>query len=205
MYKLDANREWVWIIAGGLLQIPLIKEAQGRGFAVLVTDRDTEAPGCRLADKVIPLDTYDFKKHRNLALVLNVRPKAVLTAGADVGMTVSAVAEALFLHAVTFETAQRVNNKAKLRETLHETSRCQEHPNSLVVHMEGTTANMMRHWKTISQEEGSFALPVVVKPADNSATRGMSLVHTWKEKDWGRALVRANRAFKHDKHVILEE
>ena len=76
--------EWIWIIAGGLMQVPLIKEAQSRGYKVCVSDQNPRAPGCSIADQVVELSTYDIQGHIDAAESMTHKPAAVLTAGADV-------------------------------------------------------------------------------------------------------------------------
>ena len=41
------------VLAAGLLQIPVIKEAKEKGYYVIAVDDDPEAPGMLLADKAI--------------------------------------------------------------------------------------------------------------------------------------------------------
>ena len=40
------KKEFVWVVAGGIMQVPIIKEAQSRGYKVVVSDRNPKAPGC---------------------------------------------------------------------------------------------------------------------------------------------------------------
>ena len=34
--SLVEGKEWVWVIGGGVMQLPVIKEAKRRGYSVLV-------------------------------------------------------------------------------------------------------------------------------------------------------------------------
>ncbi len=178
------GKEVIWIVAGGLMQLPAIREARHRGYAVLVTDGNKDCAAKDVADLVIPLDTYDEKGHaalaRNLS-ALGIQFRAVLCPGADVGPTVSRIAELLCLRAVPYSVARRVRHKGFMRVYLGA-------------------------WTGFQRPDFQFGLfvpddfrlwdryPCVVKPVTNCATRGITVVQ--KKEDLLPALVTAAQSNK---------
>lgn len=197
MTEINAFRNWVWIIGAGIMQVPLIQEAKRRGYYVVVSDGNPKAPGTLSADFTLVLDTYDVEGHLNTAEALTSAPKAVLTVGADVGPTVSAVAEVFGLPAVPFDIADRVRNKLRMREA---TKHLQDHPVFLeMFHDEIYPHNL---WTNKCRLAGIDPYPCVVKPLYRSGSKGISLVkNAW---GWPDAMKRA-RYKKEDRMVIVEE
>lgn len=166
--------EWIWVIAGGILQTWTIKNAQEQGYKVIVSDRNPLAPGMQIADQAILVDTYDHQAHREIAtgMLRNSyqRPIAVLTAGADVGPTVSAVAEVLRLKAAPFDVAVNVRNKLKLRSILNAS-----HPLWMESRINDDD-NINLRWKARCKSVGCKPYPFVMKPLEMSGSKGVTLV-----------------------------
>lgn len=191
--------EYVWIIAGGILQIPLILEAQSRGYKVLVSDRDPDAPGCEIADQVVIVDTYDVNGHREIAGNMSRKPVAVLTAGADVGPTVSAVAEMLGLPAEKYKTAVKCRNKLELRRTL-------KLPHPVYMEIDATPSTPHILWKMRCRSADIDPYPCIVKPLQHSGSKGLSVVYSPFE--WPKALKTAlsvGTRYNPVRTVIVEE
>lgn len=169
-------RKWVWLIAGGLLQMPMAHEIKRRGYALFLTDGNPKAHVRSLADSFVELDTYDVQGHVALAQKLDFPVRAVLTAGADVGPTVSAVAETLGLPAVAFDVAERVRDKIAMRArllTLH------DHPVFVFLSEDGISSASIV-WQSVCAGRCE-PYPCVVKPRDNCASRGLTVVRGAKE------------------------
>ena len=81
---MASKSKYVWVIAGGIMQIPLMEEIKSRGLKIFCTDGDKNCPGAGIADQFVQLDTYDVYGHLDLAASMSDKPIAVLTAGADV-------------------------------------------------------------------------------------------------------------------------
>lgn len=161
------------------MQLPVIEEAKRRGFKVLVTDQNLHCAAANLADRIIPLSTYDIESHRLLARNLALVPKAVLSPGADVGPTVSAVAEELNLPAASFECAVRTRNKAQMRVALGEGGSSQSASEiGQPVYMEASPGMPSEAWEALAYGKEIAPYPCVVKALDNAGSRGMSLVRT---------------------------
>ena len=193
------NTSWIWIVAGGVLQVPIIQEAKSRGYKVVVSDKNPNAPGCQLADQVIMLDTYDVNGHKMAAETMTKKPIAVLTAGADVGPTVSAIAETLGLVAESYDVAKLCRNKFALRNALQ-----QEHPIYMRIEVEPSTANTL--WKSRFKYKDINPYPCVIKPFEHSGSKGMVVVKSpWEWVDALRTAKHASTPYNIVREVIVEE
>jgi biotin carboxylase len=182
---MNNNDQWVWMIAGGIMQVPMIEEIKGRGYKIIVSDRDPEAPGCQLADQVIELDVYDVDGHLSVAEAMGEKPVAVLTAGSDSGVTVSAVAEILNVPAVGASVAARTKHKINARTIMGNS-----HPVYTPILHDEPSPNSV--WKRLCQTYNVDPYPCVVKPPDKSGSRGVFLIDT--PMKWGRAMEIASRS-----------
>lgn len=162
-------KRWVWVVAGGILQVPLIREAQNQDYSVLVTDQNPDAPGAKIANQFVQISTYDIDGHLQLAEKIKIKPIAVLTMGADVGPTVSAVADSLGLFAETYTTAHQVRNKGLMRKL---TQSINPHPQFLLSGFD--EPGIAQKWLRIMGVDRAY--PCVIKPLDNCGSRGISLV-----------------------------
>lgn len=161
-------QDYVWVVAGGLMQIPAITAAQNRGFKVIVTDGNENCPAKEIADEFHVCDTYSVADHLVLAKwFLNDKRKirAVLCPGADVGPTVAAIAEFLGLTSVPYKVAVDVRNKVSMRLLTN-----YKRPRYMSFY--GATPIVYENWLQTGN------MPCVIKPSDNCATRGMTLAYT---------------------------
>lgn len=193
------TNEWIWVVAGGIMQIPLIQEIKRRGYKILVSDKNPNAPGMKHADLALNIDTYDVDAHVSVAtgIAKTKSVRAVLTAGADVGPTVSAIAETLSLPAESLQVAQTARNKASFRKAFR-----QNHPAYLEV-MPNEDSPQSR-WKNKCNAGGIPPYPCIVKPLESSATRGITLVESpWKLG----AAIRFASKYNKNRHVpvLIEE
>lgn len=172
--------QWVWVVGGGILQLPLIREARRRGYKALVTDGNPEAPGAHVADAIFPISTYDIEQHETTAQDLAEwelvgidrptikTPAAILTAGADVGPTVSAVAEVLGLPAAPLDVAMRCRNKALMRSSLDS-----PHPVYHIMPVASPAPDSV--WEAAAWAKRVVPYPAVVKPLEECGSRGLSV------------------------------
>lgn len=178
-----ATDRYVIIIGGGILTVPAIEKAREMGFKTIVFDRDRGAPGMKLADASYLESTKDPEGCVASALdAARARDiKGVLTCGADVEVTVAAIAEALHLPGIPVEVATLCNDKFLMRGEL-------------------TAASVPSpRWGAGMLDEPS-RYPVVVKPLRACGSRGVSLAKDYAEyeraRDW---------ALQFDKSTMVEE
>jgi len=192
------KNDFAWVIGGGLLQIPIIKEFKQRGLDVLVSDKNINCAGAEYADAVIQLDTHDVNAHGMYAQELEHRPSAVVADAIDAGPTVSLLAEIYNLPACSYLAAETARNKAKMRVTLD-----LPHPLFTVIWQINTTAYGIDSWYARCTEQGVSPFPCIVKPADNSASRGITKCYTPEQlRD---AITYAREYNKYATAVVIEE
>ena len=191
---------YIWVIGAGQLQLPVIVECQRRDFQVLATDGNLQAVGVSIVDNFVQLDTYDIVGHVKLAHDLQEKgtwPTAVLTDAADVGPTVSAIAEVFHLPACSYQTALTVRDKVSLHIRLGHA-----HPVWLAM-QDMTPAVVWLAWERQARAYDIAPYPCVVKALDNCASRGMTLVRSYE--DWLTAVPKAQAANKSGDSQILVE
>lgn len=105
------------IVSGGWDTVRAIHEARRLGLRVLVSDGDPRAPGLRLADVGLLASTCDPDATVDAARAYagHHRIDGVLAVGADVPVTVAAVADALGLPGPTLATARLAADKLAMK------------------------------------------------------------------------------------------
>lgn len=161
-------KKHIVIVGGGLLTLPAYKVAQEElGLAVIGVDLDANSPGMRRADVSLCLSTKDVD-----AVVAAVQDLSksipicgVFTCGADVEVTVAAIAACLGLPSVSLEVAYRCNNKILMHRYL-DSAGFMAKARYLLCHKEVDA----------QQAAKDFGFPCVVKPLDNCASRGVQII-----------------------------
>lgn len=186
------HEDAILIVCGGLLQVPAVKIAKEMGLKAIVTDANPEAPCMKIADEPVILDIYDEQGH--IQLVDRLKQKynllGVFTEGANTEVTVAAAANAAGLPGIPVEVARKCKNKNLTRRAFDE---------------HGLT--QIKWAEPRSEEEAvkmaeTLGFPLVVKPVDNTTSRGMSRIQ--RSQDLPKAYRRAISSSK-SKSVIMEE
>ncbi len=197
---------YVILIGGGTLQLPMAEAIKQRGYELLVTDADSRCVCAELADMFVPISTYNIPEHLRLAqdlLIGHNQPVAILTDAADVGPTVSAVAIVFGLSACGFHAAETARNKAMFRRTM---SNDLEHPVFAIVNKNVYCSEAWLAWQKRVSFTGINPFPIIIKPSDNCASRGISKITKTTtleqfEQDWQRTV--DNNPHGHE--IVLEE
>lgn len=192
---------WIWLIGGGIMQIPMLQKIKARGYKALVTDGNPQCPARWLgADAFFRVSTYDVYGHLILASKLQgIRIEGVLTVAADVGPTVSAVAKFLDLPACSPIAAEKSRDKVDMRVA---TSLLRSHPVWMVVPETRASAAWLM-WDAWTRAKGVPSLPCVVKPPDNRASRGLTVVK--RPEDMASAIRKAANSGINRKGIALIE
>jgi biotin carboxylase len=193
--------EYLWIIGGGLMQVPLIETAKTRGYRIIVSDRDPHCAGAKLADKFLFIDTYDMQEHLRAARTMGAAklPIAGVIADAiDVGHISAAVADYLGLPSLTYTVARNLGNKAELARLLQA-----EHPVRLIVERDTYGAEAWAYWFKRCNLAGIPCLPCVIKSVDNCGSRGVHIVDNLE--DFAVAIVDARHNNHDDARILIEE
>lgn len=199
---MDWNN-FVWLVAGSQLQIPMLTEIKSRGFDVLVTDGNENCSCRSLADYFVQIDTYDINSNLNYAKGLkksNIIPKAVITDSADVGTTVSSLADFFKLPGTPLDVAKVINNKVELHKALGE--------NTVPVWLNATNMWCAEAWvewlnKCNSQDVQNF--PCVIKPVNSCGSRGIKKINNLGEFERYYYEVGRFNKFYNDSAIIIEQ
>jgi biotin carboxylase len=152
----------ILIITGGILQIPAIIEAKNLGLKSIVTDKDKNAPCMDLADQSYAIDIFDIEGHLKLLKKIQKKNKIVgiFTEGSEATVTVAALAKQLKLPGISISGAQNCKNKFKTRKILQK--------NNIPIPKWEVVKNLNEFYEAVKK----IKFPLIVKAADNSASRG---------------------------------
>ncbi len=151
----------VMIVGAGVMQVPAIQEAKKLGLCVIASDKNPNAPGLALADVPLVLDIKDAAGHAAWAKA-NKEKLGIkgAFAGADVAITVAAIAEAAGLPGIPPEVARRSNNKWLMKQRWLK---------------DGIATPYAEEVRTVAEARSALrktGLPAMIKAIDNAASRG---------------------------------
>ncbi len=153
----------VLILGASELQVPAILSAKESSIKTIVVDMDEKATGIGYADEFYNISTIDCDAILKLAKEKKI--DGIMTICSDRPMKVVAkVGEALGLHTISEDTALKVTNKGAMREALKK--------GNVPIPLYYVSNNE----NDFIQNSKSFPLPFIVKPSDNSGSRGVTLV-----------------------------
>lgn len=176
-------------IGAGKFQLPGILRAREMGIRTVVIDRDPLAPGLAVADVRSETDIIDVPAAVRIAREQQI--DGVLTVASDIALpTVAAVAETLGLSGIRPETALDATNKGRMREKFR------DHNVASPVFIR---VNSLQECRDACRR---ITLPVVIKPADNAGSRGVSKVTRVREIS---DAYRHARSFSRTTEVLVEE
>lgn len=151
------------ILGGSMLQIPAIKSAKSLGYHVGVADFDSNAPGIEYADEYFNISTIDTNKIIKTAKEFHA--DGIMTIASDMPIRSVAVAsQELNLPGISSDTAIKATDKGKMIESFQKNS--VPHPWYYIVSSEEQFRAMKNNIK----------FPCIIKPTDNSGSRGVILV-----------------------------
>lgn len=160
------------ILGASVLQIPAIIQAKEMGLFVIAVDMNPNAEGFLYADKKVIVSTTDTENV--LKEAKNNKIDGIMTIASDRPMiTIAKVAKELNLHGIDERTAINATNKAKMREALKKSS--------VPIPMYFSVDNYEQYLESIYKIKKNNC-KVIVKPADNSGSRGISLIENYQEK-----------------------
>lgn len=180
----------ILIIGAGQFQVPVIKRAKKLGCKVIATDYDINAPGFKFADIALNISTLD--KEKTLEAAQEYKVDGVLTTSDFPVRTVAYICEILNLIGPSYKTALICTNKYILRECLKE-------KNISTIRYSLIDKN---NFKNIYAILKSFEFPIVLKPVDSSASRGVIKVDNIEsvEKAYNESII-----YSKTEKVIAEE
>jgi len=182
----------IMILGASILQLPAIIKAKEMGLKVIAVDMDKDAIGFKYADICLEYSTIDIPNIVKAAKQYNI--DGVMTLASDMPMrTVAEVAKELDLVGVSNETALKATNKALMRECL------QEH-----------SVPIPRFYRIDTYEEyikiiHGFRDAFIVKPADNSGSRGVILVKQIDDKESIEYAFQYSKKYSRSGEIVVEE
>lgn len=153
----------IMILGASILQLPAIVKAKELGITVLAVDQDENAIGMKYADIPLTISTLDIP--RVLKEATKHKIHGIMTLASDMPVrTVARVAQGLQLPGLSIETSFNATDKAMMREALKK--------QGVPIPKFYYTNNYQNYLKMISNFNEKF----IVKPVDNSGSRGVYLV-----------------------------
>lgn len=160
----------VLILGASMLQIPAIKNAKELGYYVGVVDFNPNAPGIKYADEYLNISTIDTNKIIEAAKEFHV--DGILTLATDMPIRSVAIAcKELNLPGISPSTAIKATDKSEMMEAFKLYS---------VPHPWFHTVTSEKELNTL---KNNLEYPCIIKPTDNSGSRGVVLVNNESELD----------------------
>lgn len=184
----------IMILGASILQLPAIKKAKDMGLEVIAVDMDERAIGFQEADISLVISTTDIDGVVHAAQKYKV--DGIMTLASDMPMrTVAAVSKALGLVGITAETALKATNKAVMRMVLQE--------QNVPIPCFFKVSDEKEYFRAI-QSIKNKGYRCIIKPADNSGSRGVNLLNDYEEETIRRAYM-YSKSFSRGGELVVEE
>ena len=168
----------IMILGASILQLPAIQKAKEMNLDVIAVDMNPEAVGFRVDGiKKEVISTIDIPAVMKAAQKHQI--DGIMTLASDMPMrTVAAVAEKMNLIGIDHDTALKATNKAEMRKALKE--------NNVPVPM-FFQVNTKEEFYNAVQKIKDVGYRCIVKPVDNSGSRGIDLLNNFEQETLDRA------------------
>lgn len=185
----------IMILGASILQLPAIIKAKDLGLKVIVVDMNPNAIGFKETgiEKEI-ISTID------IPLVIEAAKKhgidGIMTLASDMPMrTVAAVAKDLNLVGIDEETALKATNKVEMRKALKE--------NNVPIPMFFKVSTKNDFFNAVNMVKNS-GYKVIIKPADNSGSRGIDLIDDFSPASLEKAY-EYTKSYSRNGDILIEE
>ena len=180
----------IMILGASILQLPAIEQAKKMGLEVVAVDMNPDAVGFKVVgvikEVISTIDAYavlEAAKKHNIC--------GIITVASDMPMrSVALVAKELSLVGISEDTAIKATNKAQMRQSFYE--------NGVASPRSFNISNKFELIKAIEKIQGKF----IIKPADNSGSRGVCLVNNFLEAE---RVYEYSRKYSRNGDVVVEE
>ena len=116
--KKNNNNKYLWMFAGGDMQLLTAKIAKKNNYNLLITDKNKNASCRSIADKFFDVDIVDINKNYQILKKIKFKISGVFTMASDCHLTVNAIAKKLKLHHTPIKISKLCKNKIKTRNFL---------------------------------------------------------------------------------------
>lgn len=183
----------IMILGASILQLPAIQQAKAMGYHVIAVDMNPDAVGFQESgiEKEI-ISTIDIPAVVEAARRHNI--DGVMTLASDMPMrSVAAVAKELGLVGITDDTALKATNKAVMRQALKE--------HNVPIPKFFRVASAEAYSEAVKQFHCAF----IVKPADNSGSRGIFKIEDLSDEQAIKQAYEYSRQHSRNGDVVVEE
>lgn len=182
----------IMILGASILQLPAILKAKDMGFQVVAVDMDKNAVGFKHADISLEISTIDTPKIIEMAK--KYRIDGIMTLASDMPMrSVAKVAEKLNLVGINEDIAFKATNKVAMRECLNK--------NNVPIPKFFKVRDYMEYMKVLNE----FKREIIVKPSDNSGSRGVVLLKDLNNKEEIRSAFEYSMENSRSGEVVVED
>lgn len=181
------------ILGASILQLPAIIEAKKLDLDVIVCDMDPNAIGFKESGIVREyVSTIDTK--RILEVAKSYKINGIMTLATDLPMrSVAAVCKYMNLVGIGEDTAFKATNKYAMREALKE--------HNVPIPDFYKASNYKEFLETVDK----FKLSFIVKPADNSGSKGVCLVEKKTSEEQLLKIYEYSHSYSRNGDVVIEE
>lgn len=183
----------IMILGASILQLPAIEQAKQMGLKVVAVDMDPDAVGFSVPGiKKEVISTIDIPAVMEAAKRHKI--DGIMTLASDMPMrTVAAVAKEMGLVGITEDTALKATNKAAMRQALKE--------HNVPIPAFFKVSSEQEYRDAVSCFSGAF----MVKPADNSGSRGIVKVEDPNDEAAATAAYTYSLQSSRNGDVVVEE
>ena len=162
------NRKKILIIGASNLQVPGILKAREMGFETAVVDFNPRAMGVKYADSYYNVSTID--KEGVYEAARDFGADGIMTLATDMPMRSLAYAcDKLGLVGIDYDTAVRATDKGEMIKAFDRYGVA--HPMYVI----------LENGVSVDEIIDKISYPLIIKPTDNSGSRGVVLVHNKEE------------------------
>lgn len=189
-----SKNDFFWIIGGGEMQIPVIREVRDLGLSVICSDLNINCVCAPLVDLFFQIDVFDIDGHLRKAREISktLRIAGVLAAGIDAPETMAELTRFLGLQGVAPEIARLVQNKAAFRNRL-------ESLGFPVPRYADFGKEQLKDIVALAQRIG---YPLVLKNTDSSGSRGTRIFYRPNDEELRIAAAEAIRVSRSGRGLI---
>lgn len=183
------------ILGASILQLPAIQKANKMGLQVIAVDMNPDAIGFKEKNVISEvISTIDIDAVLQVAKKHKIN--GIMTLASDMPMrTVAIVAKELNLIGISEETAIKATNKVKMRDALYE--------NNVPCPAYFKVNKKEEYIKSVNQIK-NMNCKCIVKPADNSGSRGIYLISSYEENEVDTAF-KYSKKYSRDGDILVEE
>lgn len=165
---MKRSKKKLLIIGASILQLPAIKRAKEMGLEVAVADYNPDAVGIQFADHYFNASTIDIDAIVQVAK--EYRPDGIMTLATDMPMrSIAAATQELGIPGVSMESAIMSTDKIEMIKAFK---------------LHGVASPWFFEIEAFSEIEdlkGSISYPCIMKPSDNSGSRGVIIINGQEE------------------------